>query len=1727
MKFMAGTIVNYILDQTKKNIGRTLRFVLPSYPPDLLYEIGNEIAERTMKSIEHRIGFEYGIAYRLGEKWENGTQEEKVIFQQIKNRNWYNYTDNMTRLRHLVKREEDDSLIVLLAGYEDIRDQASLQDFFHLDQKTLWNICLRKSFEPWVIKAVQNYVNPEGNEEAIKKIAGIMGDLYQFGLADPLQISRYLQNKDFSKAMDGRDALKEVLADLSVFGLPNMIGFEKHGKKNFIQYLEAAQKFMNYSNFIDEQNRRKAYKRIDLFWEENKDKEEPEPEVRGAYGKLEDLVASLRRYVETGSPQELEKLATADFIYINDRILQFKLSGPNGPRKSITKLRGHALEVFLHALWLSLSDFKSENRSMLLLPLDNIAGISFKSLEFKHQYGHDDEERAQEFLHKLLGGIDEYLMDYLEIERSDKSLISVESFLSPGRAETNEIKYSAARAAMPGLVFEVTIYGQDGSTLSRKFTWVLEKNSQARFLVQLFDWVIKNYEKYIVLPVFKTQYVNELFMVKNEEDIVRILNIAMEKQSCSIDDLFNAPNLDKKDILKDNLFKLSACYQEFLQEYSRAGFISALRNKFDSIRKSYTELFVNYLDNSTRSSIGLLLTKSFLFISTQYASESNWQWKKTLNCGVVTPLHPALLEMIHHQHAYLCKSFCSYVKKGLAESGTRSLSINKWHRLMDLSKIKWPLLGLLNDNLKLSTNVRSYDYIHLVGDPDDGYSTISSRLLVKYEDDEDEDISDAELFRETQEGKLIKHILLDYCKLHPYGNDGLSVGVYCGGTIQQLIGGIDAFLKEVADNKDDAYSFNLTIFSDSSDDTGVLTWVNAWKERWQNAKDASSRHYYANSMISINYKVVGDGDREQLAKLLHDTDLDLMFFINFTRHQESRFVPLENLCPFGIDDYLKFPVLEKMDCIVIDGGNVKERGIVLNNRRFRLGTLHGEVMARLDNPFSQCSEHVVVSSSNYAPWETVIDAAHKNCVWVVCIDPIVDEKLIRKGGGNDREIIGFGTGVGPHGEYNFTVSTEQFYLLDIVNKISRQLTNLLDSNDKDVIDLVAENLIKESFSMSGLSIVKATGPSEYVRDFIAYTLIRKLLPKENGVLCDEIISLDAFLHWFDFGSNEVRPDLLRLQAKIEGEAFKIRAQIIECKMAQESEGYLERALRQIEEGLTRLIPKFRPRQTSTPVGIEEREMSSYPPDQRYWWMQLHRLISSRGEVRYADYPEVLRALENLSEGCYDIEWEAAAIVFWVDVPNGELHKTPQWSFMMDNQEMDVYSVQCGKDFILKAGLGQEGHALFDGSSTISYQYARPQNVCIDSPEEKKDENEQIFTLPGNEVVVPDEKGQAKPAYQQREIPKRIYLGSGSAGGREVFWEFGHPDLPNRHLLIFGASGTGKTYTIQAVMAELSKCSINSLIVDYTNGFTTQQLEPIIVKQLKPKQHVIRRKPLAINPFRKQCDYIDGEPLEDTSAQVAQRASGVFAEVYRLGEQQKALIYNTIQAGVEEAGETFNLNMLIQKLDDIRAQGGITANTALTILNKIKPFVDMNPFGQEDPDSWEKLFLDPDSRCHVIQLAGFSKDYARLITEFFLIDLYWYYRTRGSKDKPRVIILDEIQNLDHSLESPLGQFLTEGRKFGISLILATQTLSNLSKDERDRLFQASHKLFFKPADTEIKAFAQLLADATSESQDSWVQRLSGLKRGECFSLGYAFNPGTNKLEVNRAFKIKIKPLEERF
>ena len=1732
MRYFADAIVRYVTREVEKSPDLVLRFVLPSYPAELLLNIGEQLEEeltRMSKKMQADIGFEYGIAYRLGEKWASGTESERRVFEEIKKRRWYNETDNLTSLRHTTKQPDQYCLVVLFAGYDDIRDQSSLKDFFHLDQRTVWEICMGKSFENWVAEAVKKYVNPDGNEEQLGKIAAVFAELYAHGLADPLQVSYYLDNREFSSAMDGQDAIKIVLCDLSYFGLPNMLGLEMRDTSKYSAYITDARKFITYDRFLENRERNKARNKIEKFCEEAK--EAPSRELLGGFSDVNELVESLLQYVETGSASHLARLKKSSFPYINDEILNYKPKAP--PKKdNIIKVRGHALEVFIEGLWRTLSDFKKETQEVV--PFNDIKEISLHSLEYEHHFETDGDDLAKEFLKRLIGGIDEYIEGRVLIGSRKDGHAKIRSNLAPSNSD---MKYRPARSnSEPRLQFEVTVIGKSGIEVRQGFYWMLGENSQARFLVNLYDWAIDRYKgKDYCLPVFSLDYVNEVFMAKDPEDAVRILKAGLERETGSAHELIS--DIEKGINLHDHLLATASCYEKFLIEYSENGFFYALDKNFDALRKEYASLMECHLEIGSRSPLGPALMKAFMIVPQEFTEVRNWEHKSYLPSGIVTPLHPALLQMIYHQYAYICQSFSEYATSGLKETKSKKLETKDWYRILDLSNIKWPILGILDENLNLDTNVRSFDYIHLVGEPREEYSTISSRLL-RQEGDDEEEISDTELFRATQESNLMKHVLLDYCELHPYASDGISIGVYCGGSIQHIIGGIDAFLSEVTkDRESSPYFLNLLLFSDTPDDTGIVKWIDAWRERWDSAEGSSTKKHYSNARISVFYKVISEKDISQLERQLQDVDLDVFFFANFTRPKRSEFLPISDgrLFDSNRDDYLKFPILEKANCLIEGLGDDSERKLVFSNRQFQLSMLHLEVMVRLSRRalHDVKARHVVVTGTDFDVWRGAIDVAHEGCVWVVCIDSVVDEKLIREVDRN-REIIGCGTGVGAHGEFNFTISTEQFCLSDIEKKISHQLASILNDYEPGVCDKMASVLVKQGVSMPGLSVVKATSRNlEYIRDFIAYSLIRKLLPKSEEALCDEIISLDGFLHWFDFGPQNMRPDLLRLQVMDVGGILEIRAQIIECKLAQRSEGYLEKALQQVEEGLNQLVHRFKPRQTERPIGIagDEDDENGLSPDQRYWWVQLHRLISSRGLIPLAEEEQMIQALEFLSDGYFNIQWEAAVVALWTDISDGNVFKEKQSQYQLRDQDLGIFSVQCGKDFIRTAVLEGTDFEIFDGASPplryehISLPYAEREEIEYKVIEYKVDEKKEEGSV--EKLHKTGEFIESQETDLVKSIPEQILLGSGTAGGRDVYWEFGHSELPNRHLLILGASGTGKTYTIQAIICELAKHGINSLIVDYTSGFTNRQLEPVVLDKLNPKQHIVRNEPLPINPFRKQRDFVDDTPIEDAPSNVAQRVTGVFSEVFYLGDQQKAVLYRVISEGVRELGDDFNLRILMDRLDEISTEGGPLSGPAASVATKMRAFVDSDPFGHEDPNSWEKLFLDPVSRCHIIQLAGFPKDAARLITEFSLIDLYWYYRGRGSEDDPRIIVLDEIQNLDHRLEGPLGQLLTEGRKFGISLILATQTLSNFAKDQRDRLFQASHKLFFKPADTEIKSYAQLLADATSYNQEHWVQQLSGLSRGECYSLGHACNPVTHKLEVNRTNKIRIKSLEERF
>ena len=155
-------------------------------------------------------------------------------------------------------------------------------------------------------------------------------------------------------------------------------------------------------------------------------------------------------------------------------------------------------------------------------------------------------------------------------------------------------------------------------------------------------------------------------------------------------DLLAAISPDEADETKNLLINnLSLKYQKFLREFQETGFFSVMDNHYDELRKAYGDTLERYLKASANSTIGSLLLKAFMVVSLKTRQDINsWVWQEYLEAAVVTPLHPSVLEMIRHQHAYLCESFCYYAKRALEESGSGAFSLKRWDRVADHSKIQ-------------------------------------------------------------------------------------------------------------------------------------------------------------------------------------------------------------------------------------------------------------------------------------------------------------------------------------------------------------------------------------------------------------------------------------------------------------------------------------------------------------------------------------------------------------------------------------------------------------------------------------------------------------------------------------------------------------------------------------------------------------------------------------------------------------------------------------------------------------------------------------------------------------------------------------------------------------------------------------------------------------------------------------------------------------------------------
>ena len=407
--------------------------------------------------------------------------------------------------------------------------------------------------------------------------------------------------------------------------------------------------------------------------------------------------------------------------------------------------------------------------------------------------------------------------------------------------------------------------------------------------------------------------------------------------------------------------------------------------------------------------------------------------------------------------------------------------------------------------------------------------------------------------------------------------------------------------------------------------------------------------------------------------------------------------------------------------------------------------------------------------------------------------------------------------------------------------------------------------------------------------------------------------------------------------------------------------------------------------------------------------------------------------------------------------------------------------------------------------TDTFRYDVPDNEMIDCDDDDGLDNEItelesiVQSLADDSIVgqgFEAETSMACSAVDRNGSPEyaRVLIGRDIMGA-PIYWEFGNRNLANRHLLITGTSGQGKTYSIQTMLYELAKVNIRAVIFDYTEGFNKKQLEKPFVDAMnqKIKERFFYYEGVPINPFIRHDIDLGGTIMQEKAADVASRLADIFSHVYDFGDQQSSAVFTAALNGINRHGDKMNMTYFRAELEELQENNKV----AKTVISKMEPFFQSISFDNGSDFDWGNVLYGTDSEINIFQLTGINREMQVIITELMLWDAWYYTKKFGNKDKPFVVVLDEAQNLSHKKSSPSAVILTEGRKFGWSAWFATQSLKILKEDEVTRLLQAAFKLYFRPTDDEIVKTARQL-DPTGES--NWTAEVKGLKKGQCIVAG---------------------------
>jgi hypothetical protein len=301
-----------------------------------------------------------------------------------------------------------------------------------------------------------------------------------------------------------------------------------------------------------------------------------------------------------------------------------------------------------------------------------------------------------------------------------------------------------------------------------------------------------------------------------------------------------------------------------------------------------------------------------------------------------------------------------------------------------------------------------------------------------------------------------------------------------------------------------------------------------------------------------------------------------------------------------------------------------------------------------------------------------------------------------------------------------------------------------------------------------------------------------------------------------------------------------------------------------------------------------------------------------------------------------------------------------------------------------------------------------------------------------------------PAAGPRPGGLDIFLGYAQDGQR-VNWSPGQ--LNNGHMIILGGSGAGKTETIRCIASELAAQAMPVILIDFHGDMAASSGNIRSYKIREGGEYFFN--PLELDPA---IDEIT--PLRATSDFV----DAISINFPTLGIQQRRKIKNIIKDCYRMSGITGKTETWTRVLDFDDIEGEIMNCEDEAIPAYLEDIFDYKLFSGEEKISIPTILSGGITH---INLNALPENLRYLFADLFLRRIYYTLQAmgeipRGTEDERAkfrlFVIVDEAKLLvsqksgsKTSIKAVLNKYATEMRKFGVSLILASQLIAHFNEE----------------------------------------------------------------------------------